>query len=92
MRIDIQGEFRAALMRMRADLTRRPSQRAGFVPAGVTLAQVEAALQRLEEDTFGICSHCRLIIPRSQLLMRPYSELCPDCIARQENQTAGSLR
>ena len=49
----------------------------------MTLRQLEAALQRLEQGTYGICRRCFLVIPRGELLKQPYAEVCARCQTRQ---------
>jgi RNA polymerase-binding transcription factor DksA len=47
------------------------------------LGQIDSAFQRLDEGTYGICRNCLLIMPRGQLLMQPYAEVCTDCRSRK---------
>ncbi len=49
-------------------------------------AKVEAALQRISNGTFGICSMCGQEISRQRLEARPVTELCIDCKTRQEKR------
>jgi DnaK suppressor protein len=43
------------------------------------LAEIEAALKRIEEGTYGICTNCgRQIVPE-RLEARPWATLCIDC-------------
>jgi RNA polymerase-binding protein DksA len=44
-----------------------------------TLEQVEAALQRLDEGTYGRCSQCGEKISPERLAVLPYADLCMDC-------------
>lgn len=43
------------------------------------LAEVEAALKRIEEQTYGICKNCGQYIDEKRLLVRPMSLLCVAC-------------
>jgi DnaK suppressor protein len=43
------------------------------------LSEIDAALQRLEDGTYGICGHCREPIPRERLDVLPMSRLCTTC-------------
>lgn len=43
------------------------------------LAQVEAALRRLEEGTFGTCRRCGNAIASERLEALPWAALCIDC-------------
>jgi RNA polymerase-binding transcription factor len=43
------------------------------------LAQVNTALARLDEGTYGICANCGKPINPARLEARPFSTLCIDC-------------
>lgn len=43
------------------------------------LAQVNQALQRMEEGTYGICTACGAEIPEARLDAVPYASLCVQC-------------
>jgi len=45
------------------------------------LRDVDRALQKLEEGTYGICDRCGKLIPEERLEARPWSVLCIDCAA-----------
>ncbi|MGH2672395.1 MAG: TraR/DksA family transcriptional regulator [Actinomycetota bacterium] len=45
------------------------------------LRDVERALEKLEEGTYGICDRCGRLIPEARLDARPWSVLCVDCAA-----------
>lgn len=49
-----------------------------------TLAQIEAALQRLEDGSYGRCARCGTRIPTLRLEAIPYAACCVKCAARQE--------
>ncbi len=87
MKIEAPEEFRAALERLRQQLENARADESGRPRPGrnggpVTLARVKAALERLEKETYGICAACYLVIPKAELLMRPYAEYCPECRTR----------
>lgn len=44
--------------------------------------EVDAALRRLEEGTYGICASCGLPIPAARLEARPAATLCVACASR----------
>ncbi len=46
-----------------------------------TLADVERALVKVEEGTYGICDRCGALIPEERLQARPWTALCVDCSA-----------
>lgn len=45
------------------------------------LRDVERALRKLEDGTYGICDRCGRLIPEERLEARPWSVLCVDCAA-----------
>ena len=48
------------------------------------LAEIEAALQRIDDRTYGICFNCGNEIPRERLEVSPWASLCIDCKRRAE--------
>ena len=48
------------------------------------LAEIEAALQRIDDRTYGICFNCGNEIPRERLEVNPWASLCIDCKRRAE--------
>lgn len=62
---NFQQEFTLALMRGEED----------------TLAQVEAALERIESGTYGACEECHQPIPKLRLNAIPYTPYCVKCAA-----------
>ena len=83
MNLDISGEFRSALIKLKAQV-RRPAARGSRAARRPTvLQQIEHALERLSQGTYGICRGCFLVIPRSELLRSPYAEYCARCQARK---------
>jgi RNA polymerase-binding transcription factor len=48
------------------------------------LKQVEAALRRLDEGTYGKCVQCGAPITPSRLKVLPYAPSCIECQERQE--------
>ncbi|MFZ5390761.1 MAG: TraR/DksA family transcriptional regulator [Patescibacteria group bacterium] len=51
-----------------------------------TLEDVEAALQRLADGSYGICKHCQKEIDERRLRARPESSSCVDCKTRLLNK------
>jgi RNA polymerase-binding protein DksA len=47
------------------------------------LADIEAALQRIEDGTYGICTNCGKQISEERLEARPWATLCIDCARKQ---------
>jgi DnaK suppressor protein len=54
-----------------------------------TLDQIEAAIQRIEDGSYGRCKGCGEQIPKSRLDAIPYAADCVRCASQQEerNQT-----
>ena len=52
------------------------------------LEMIEAALQRIENGTFGLCVHCEKAVPKTRLNAIPYT---PSCIKCAELSGAGLL-
>ena len=49
-----------------------------------TQDQIEEALQRIEDDTYGMCAECGRKILKARLNAIPYAILCVICAARLE--------
>lgn len=48
------------------------------------LHQVEEALDRLEEGTYGVCEDCGMPIKMERLKALPFTTYCVDCQSRRE--------
>lgn len=48
------------------------------------LAEIEAALGRIEDGTFGVCQRCGNPIAEDRLEALPWATLCIDCKRKQE--------
>ncbi len=57
--------------------TRRLLIRAAF--AHHALAEIEAAMSRIDTGGYGSCGHCRLPVPAGVLHACPQARYCPDC-------------
>jgi RNA polymerase-binding transcription factor DksA len=77
------SEFRTLLLSLRDGLDKSLRR-----PQRAVLAQVEAALLRIERGTYGICNHCFLVIPKAELLRQPHTERCGHCRYRQAQVAA----
>jgi len=49
-----------------------------------TLMQIEAALERIEEGTYGICEECGVKIPKKRLNALPFALMCVKCAAEYQ--------
>ncbi len=52
---------------------------------GGILAELDEALNRIEDGTYGICAICDEPIHPQRLEAIPYTKLCLDCKATEEN-------
>lgn len=48
---------------------------------GAMLEDVERALQKVDDGTYGICDRCGRLIDEARLEARPWSVRCVDCAA-----------
>jgi DnaK suppressor protein len=51
------------------------------------LEDVEAALERIEQGTYGTCQNCGREISRERLEAIPYTPLCIECAQRQAGKS-----
>lgn len=49
----------------------------------VTLSQIEKALQRINDGTFGMCEECGARIPETRLNPIPYATRCLKCASQR---------
>ena len=49
------------------------------------LDQIDGALKRIEDGSFGQCEACGSKIPRSRLEAIPYAARCVQCASQQED-------
>ena len=53
-----------------------------------TLDQIEAAIERIEDGSYGQCEECGGKIPKPRLEAIPYAALCVCCASQQEEDYA----
>jgi DnaK suppressor protein len=53
------------------------------------LAQIESALDRIREGTYGVCEICEVKIPLARLNALPYATTCINCQRAAETGGAG---
>ncbi|WP_448624353.1 TraR/DksA family transcriptional regulator [Geodermatophilus sp. URMC 64] len=46
-----------------------------------TIDEIDAALDRIADGTYGVCAHCRVDIPLERLEFRPFAAGCVACQA-----------
>jgi RNA polymerase-binding transcription factor DksA len=59
-----------------AEWTRVDALRRGAI---AELAEIDAALQRVADGTYGVCARCGRSIPEERMEVRPMAELCVAC-------------
>ncbi len=52
--------------------------------SGEVLAQIDAALKRIDDGTYGTCTNCGRAIPQQRLEAYPWASLCIDCKRQAE--------
>jgi DnaK suppressor protein len=86
--LDLQRRFRVAQLEELAaaaepassmDAARRQITRALTVAAESVLSDIDAALDRLQNGTYGNCQHCATPIPFERLEALPMTRLCMPC-------------
>ena len=53
------------------------------------LDQIEAAIERIEDGSYGRCETCDVQIPKARLDAIPYASLCMQCASQQEEDDGG---
>jgi DnaK suppressor protein len=56
------------------------------------IQQVDDALERIGESTYGVCESCGLEIAEERLLAMPFTRLCHDCQQEQEKEARSQRR
>jgi DnaK suppressor protein len=51
-----------------------------------TLGEIEEAIERVNQGTFGLCEGCAELIPRARLNAVPYARFCVDCQRKAERR------
>ena len=58
----------------------------------VKIKQVDDALGRLDDGSYGVCESCGLEIAEERLLALPFTRLCRDCQQDQEKEAKSQRR
>lgn len=58
----------------------------------VKIKQIDDALGRLEDRTYGVCESCGLEIAEERLQAMPFTRLCRDCQQDQEKEAKSQRR
>jgi DnaK suppressor protein len=48
------------------------------------ISEIDAALKRIDDGTYGTCANCGNAIPRERLEANPWAALCIDCKRQAE--------
>lgn len=51
---------------------------------GITLRQIDTALEEIEDGTYGTCAQCGMAIPKARMHAMPTTSLCVGCKAKDE--------
>ena len=66
------------------DLVDQDRENALLEAAESQRAQIRAALQRIEDGTYGTCTDCGVQISEARLTVRPEAARCVECQAKAE--------
>jgi DnaK suppressor protein len=58
----------------------------------VKLKQIDDALERLDDGTYGVCESCGLEIAEERLIAMPFTRLCRDCQQDEEREAKSQAR
>ena len=50
------------------------------------LVQIQKALERIEEGTYGVCTQCKGQINKKRMDAIPYASLCKECKEKEEKK------
>lgn len=50
------------------------------------LKQIDDAIDRIEENTYGFCEDCGVKIPKARLRAMPFAKFCVECQEKQERE------
>jgi DnaK suppressor protein len=54
------------------------------------LEEIDAAVERIDEGTFGTCEECDQEIPSARLQMIPFARQCIECARKAQQEEAAS--
>jgi phosphoserine phosphatase RsbU/P len=84
-----EGYIREQLEKRRRELSAAASLEAPAVPAAYLLnllSDVDSALHRLDDGTYGICTECHETVEKDRLLADPLVRLCLDHLTSDEQR------
>ena len=50
------------------------------------LAQIDDAIDRIDENTYGLCEDCGVKIPKARLKVLPFAKYCVECQEKNERE------
>ncbi|HAM32902.1 MAG TPA: molecular chaperone DnaK [Deltaproteobacteria bacterium] len=50
------------------------------------LAQIDDAIERIEDNTYGLCEDCGVKIPKARLKVLPFAKYCIECQEKTERE------
>jgi DnaK suppressor protein len=50
------------------------------------LAQIDDAIERIEENSYGLCEECGVKIPKARLKVLPFATYCVECQEKNERE------
>ncbi len=50
------------------------------------LKQIDDALDRIEDNTYGLCEDCGVKIPKARLKVMPFARFCVECQEKNERE------
>jgi RNA polymerase-binding transcription factor len=56
------------------------------------IKQIDDALERIEDHTYGVCESCGLEVAEERLQAMPFTRLCRDCQQEQEREAKSQRR
>lgn len=78
--IDVDGDETDVIQgNMLAEMTNRLNTR-----ASAKLRQIEDALSRIDNQSYGLCQDCGESIPEKRLLLNPHFQTCVSCAEDRE--------
>src|SRR5512137_626995 len=58
----------------------------------VKIKQIDDALERIEDQSYGVCESCGLEVAEERLQAMPFTRLCRDCQQEQEKEARSQRR
>ncbi len=52
----------------------------------IKLAHIDDAIEKIEDETYGICEECGCEIPKKRLSVLPFARCCIECQSEMERQ------